>query len=249
MASKSQSDPHEEPISLKKLSESFARLFAPAVRETPAEEADAAAIVPEAPPQDEEPAADGAAEEAVDGDALVEDTGEVTPRSILEAMLFVGSPDNAPLTAEQAAGVMRGVKPEEIDELVQDLNRQYAADGCPYTIASHDAGYTLVLRPEFYALRDRFLGRRRQARLSQAAVDVLAIVAYNEPLTGDDVARLRGTPSGAVLSQLVRRQLLRIERPQESPQKPRYYTTPRFLELFGLESLADLPHSQDIDQR
>jgi segregation and condensation protein B len=106
-----------------------------------------------------------------------------------------------------------------------------------------------MLREEFHRLRDRLHGSQRQARLSQTAIDVLAIVAYNEPLSGDDVARLRGMPSGGVLAQLVRRQLLRLHRPDEEPRKPLYYTTPRFLKLFGLESLSDLPQSQELDQR
>jgi len=74
----------------------------------------------------------------------------------------------------------------------------------------------------------------------------LALVAYHEPLTRDEVGRLRNTPSGAVLSQLVRRQLLRQERSEAAPRVVRYRTTQRFLDLFGLESLADLPQSQDF---
>jgi segregation and condensation protein B len=76
----------------------------------------------------------------------------------------------------------------------------------------------------------------------------LAIVAYNAPVTTEDVARLRGKPSGHVLLQLVRRQLLRVERDATLPRRVRYSTTPRFLQLFGLESLDELPQSQDLEQ-
>jgi segregation and condensation protein B len=78
---------------------------------------------------------------------------------------------------------------------------------------------------------------------------VLAVVAYNEPLTTDEVNRLRGTASGAILSQLVRRELLRVDRPDEQPRTPRYSTTERFLKLFGVKSLAELPRSVDLDRR
>ena len=182
-----------------------------------------------------------------DEQAPLEEPYEVTPRRLLEAMLFVGSPDSQPLSADRAASLMRGVEAEEVHQLVQDLNDQYAADRCPYRIASEGAGYRLVLREQFQGLRDKFHCRVRQARLSQAAIDVLAIVAYNQPLTGEEVGRLRNTASGAMLNQLVRRRLLRIERDEAQPRRPRYYTTDRFLDLFGLSSLEDLPQSHDLE--
>ncbi len=178
-----------------------------------------------------------------------DDDCEVTPRSILEAMLFVGSSDNQPLAVERMAGLMRGVRPVEIEELVRELNEQYAASGCPYEIRSEGAGYRMALREEYARIRDKFYGRVRQARLSPAAVEVLSIIAYKGPQTSDDVARLRGTPSGAILSQLVRRQLLALERSQAPPRRAHYRTTQRFLDLFGLSSVDDLPHSQELDRK
>ncbi|MBX3415279.1 MAG: SMC-Scp complex subunit ScpB [Pirellulales bacterium] len=173
----------------------------------------------------------------------------LSPRSILEAMLFVGDPTGEPLTSAQVAGMMRGIRAAEIDELVRELNEQYATLGCPYTIASIGAGYRLVLRDEFHRVRDKLYGRTRQARLSPAAIEVLAIVAYNEPLSADDINHLRGKPSGHLLAQLVRRQLLRVERGDEKPRRPKYSTTERFLEFFGLASLDELPRSEEIERR
>lgn len=178
---------------------------------------------------------------AADADAAC----EVSPRTILEAMLFVGHPENQPLTSEKVASLMRGVRAQEINELVVELNRSYDEEGCPYRIESAGAGYQLVLRDEFHSLRDVFYGRVKAAKLSQAAVDVLAIVAYKQPLTREEVDALRGRPSGSLLAQLVRRQLLRVERPHDKPRTPRFCTTDRFLQLFGLESLRDLPSTPD----
>jgi segregation and condensation protein B len=163
-------------------------------------------------------------------------------------MLFVGLPGNQPLNSQQVAALMRGVRAAEIDDLVRDLNQQYAATNCPYQVVGDAAGYRMTLRPEFDAMRERFLGRVRQARLSPAAIEVLAAVAYNEPLTGDEVSKLRGTPSGHILSHLVRRQLLRIERSDQQPRINRYFTTRRFLDMFGLASLEELPRGQDLDK-
>jgi segregation and condensation protein B len=208
-------------------------------------------------PYAQAPARDAAADDALPDEVVdeeeVEETSledgqelsDVSPQSILEAMLFVGHPDNEPLTSQKVASFMRGVRPQEIDELVVQLNQIYEEEGCPYCIASVGPGYQLVLREEFGALRDKFYGRIKAARLSQAAIDILAIVAYRQPLTREEVDRLRGKPSGAILTQLVRRELLCVQRPAEKPRTPRYLTTDRFLDLFGLESLQDLPKSPD----
>jgi segregation and condensation protein B len=161
-------------------------------------------------------------------------------------MLFVGSPANEPLSSARAAELMRGMQPEEIPDLVAELNRRYAADGCPYQIVSQQAGYRLVLRQGYEGIRERTYGRVREARLSPAAIDVLAMLAYRQPLTAEEVSKLRGLPSNHLLSQLVRRQLLRIERCETPGQRPLYYTTHRFLRLFGLESLDDLPQVEDV---
>jgi segregation and condensation protein B len=204
----------------------------------------------------EDAAATGAAEasEAVEEEVTPvlrgadEAACEVTPRSILEAMLFVGHPTGEPMTSERIAGLMRGVRPAEIDDLVRQLNEEYEAEGAPYAVLSAGAGYQLALRPEFGPLRDHFYGRLREARLSQAAVDCLAIIAYNQPVTAEQIDRLRGKPSGQILSQLVRRDLLRIERPAEKKARPTYSTTGRFLDLFGLEGLQELPRSQELER-
>jgi segregation and condensation protein B len=143
---------------------------------------------------------------------------------------------------------MRGVRPAEIDDLVRELNEGYRNSGCPYAIAAEGVGYRLVIRSDFAALGERLHNRTRTARLSTAAIEVLAAVAYNEPLTSEQVAQMRGVVSGPILAQLVRRQLLRLERPQERSQPARYFTTPRFLSLFGLSSLEDLPRSDDLEQ-
>jgi segregation and condensation protein B len=184
-----------------------------------------------------------------DGEPSDDDPCPLSPTTILEAMLFVGNQQNEPLTAGRAAELMRGVTPGEIPGLVDGLNRRYAANRCPYRIIRERTGYRLSLHKAFEPVRTRFYGRVREARLSQAALDVLAIVAYRQPVTAEDVHRLRDTSSSHILTQLVRRQLLRIERSPEKPRRVTYHTTDRFLELFGIESLGDLPQVEDLERR
>ena len=168
----------------------------------------------------------------------------LSPRTIVEGMLFVGHSENEPLATSQVAELIRGVEPDEVDQIVGELNEAYTADGCPYVIKAEGQGYRLVLRDELDGVRDRFYGKLREARLSQAAVDVLALVAYNQPIGADDVTQMRGTASGGILRQLVRRGLLRLER-QEQSRPPIFYTTDRFLKLFHLDSIEDLPRVED----
>lgn len=182
-------------------------------------------------------------------DAALEGPDEAapTPASIVEAILFVGHPACQPLSNRLIAGYLRGVSPTEVDELIGQLNEAYRQQQTPYWIVSEGAGYRMALRPEYARLRDMFLGRVRQARLSQTAIDLLAIVAYRQPIARDEIDRLRGKPSGAVLTQLVRRELLQVERTKK-PARTLYRTTDRFLELFGLQSVDDLPRHEDFQR-
>ncbi len=188
------------------------------------------------------------AEEAAAPTPTDESNCELGPRSIIEALLFVGTPENQPLSSTQLAGLMRGVSVVEVDELIAELNEGYRAAHCPYRIESVGDGYRMTLAEAWQPMREALFGRVRPARLSPAAVDVLSIVAYNQPTTAEQVETLRGTPSGAILGQLVRRQFLRIERQPEKPRVAFYRTTDRFLSLLGLESLADLPKGLELEQ-
>lgn len=166
---------------------------------------------------------------------------EITPQSILEAILFVGHPQSEPLSSQQIAGLMRGVTADEVDDLVRELNEAYDAEVAPYRAISRGAGYLLELKEEFAALREKFYGRIKEVRLTQGAIDVLAIIAYNQPISLQEIDRIRGRSSGALVSQLVRRDILAFERAEVKGTKPTYRTTERFLDLYGLDSLGDLP--------
>jgi len=233
-------DSQPKGISLDELAQAFAEVMGVESRVAEAGEAtssEVAAVTEEAAETPSEPLAEP---------SEADDTCPICPRTILEAMLFVGNRDNRPLSPRQAAELMRDVTTDEIPPLVAELNRRYAAVGAPYHIVGEGDGYRLTLRREYGALRDRFFGRIREARLSQAAVDVLALVAYQQPISAEQIAKLRGHPSNHVLSHLVRRGLLRIERP-EGRRAAFYHTTDRFLRLFNLDSLDDLPRSEDAE--
>ncbi|NOY29921.1 MAG: SMC-Scp complex subunit ScpB [Planctomycetes bacterium] len=171
----------------------------------------------------------------------------VSPRMIIEGMLFVGDSEGRPLTNRQLAANIRDVSPKEVDELVGELNQSYRRSRASYEVVSEGAGYRMQIRPEMDSIRHRFHGKVREARLTPTAIEVLSVVAYRQPITGEEVGKLRSSKSSGILAQLVRRGLLRIERAADSPRKPTYHTTERFNGLFQVASAADLPKSEDLD--
>jgi segregation and condensation protein B len=174
----------------------------------------------------------------------------IRPETIIEAMLFVGNRENRPLGAEQIAEKLRNVSPEEVDQAVVFLNEQYQERNCPYIIVSKRGGYQMVLRVEFEPVRSNFYGKIRDIRLSQQAIDTLAVVAYQQPITADEIQNLRQQSCSAVLTQLVRRNLLSTVREVHGKKNVVHYrTTPRFLELLRIKSLDEIPKTEEWDHR
>lgn len=162
-----------------------------------------------------------------------------SPEQIIEAMLFVGG---HPLTAAVACAAIRGLSPEQFQQAIDALNKRYREQWRPYVIEPRDDGFVLAIRPAYRHLRERLFGGPRETRLSQPALDVLAVVAYRQPVSKAEVDALRGTDSGAVLRQLVRLGLVAVQhRAEAGSREVRYGTTARFLSTFGLSSLEDLP--------
>jgi segregation and condensation protein B len=169
-----------------------------------------------------------------------------SPFRIVEALLFVGG---APITPVRAGEIVRGLTPEQFTEAIATLNRDYRLQGRPYAIQAQGQGYVLTLRSRFRGVLIKLYGTTREARLSPAAIDVLALVAYRQPVTKQEVDSLRGAESGSLLRQLVRRGLIAVvQRGDAAQREVAYGTTGRFLKLFGLTSLDDLPRTQDLQQ-
>ena len=167
--------------------------------------------------------------------------------SVLETILFVGTPPDVRLTAKKLAGMMRDVSPKEIPTLVEELNQKYQRQNAAYRIVQESGGYSMTLAEDLAEIRNQFYGEVRDAQLTQPAIEVLSVVAYNQPIARVAIDRIRQRPSGAVLSQLVERRLLAIDPESESSKERRYITTSRFLELFGLTEIGDLPQAQEVE--
>lgn len=169
----------------------------------------------------------------------------LSPRQVLEACLFVGG---ATLTAAKLASLLRGdYDTVFVEETIDSLNRQYAGEGRPYEIQLGEGGYRLTLRDEFERIRHKVYGLGpREVRLSQEVIEALALVAYHPSITEAQIDALGKPNSNAALRQLLRRDLIAVQRTADDPKTVRYVTTKRFLSLFGLSSLADLPRPEDF---
>ena len=172
---------------------------------------------------------------------LAPERSEVPPslEQLIEAMLFVGG---HPLAAVAACAAVRGLTVERFQDAVAALNRRYRDQRRPYAVEARDGGFVLAVRPAYRHLRERLFGGPRETRLSQPALDVLAVVAYRQPVGKAEVDAVRGTDSGATLRQLVRLGLVAVQhRADAAGREVRYGTTPRFLQVFGLATLDELP--------
>jgi segregation and condensation protein B len=169
-----------------------------------------------------------------------------SPEQLVEAMLFVGG---HPLAAEVACRAVRGLTPERFLEAVAHLNRKYRDQRRAYTIEARDGAFVLALRQAYRPLREKLFGGPRETRLSQPALDVLSVVAYRQPVGKSEVDAVRGTDSGSILRQLVRLGLIAVShRAEADGREVRYGTTPRFLQVFGLGALDELPRLGDPSQ-
>ncbi|HVM12137.1 MAG TPA: SMC-Scp complex subunit ScpB [Actinomycetota bacterium] len=156
----------------------------------------------------------------------------------LEALLLVAA---EPLPAAALASVVE-VPRREVEEALQRLSDRYEESGSGILLRNVAGGWRLFTHPDANEVVERFILSSRHARLSRAALETLAIVAYKQPVTRHQVAAIRGVNSDGVLKALTDRGLLQEVGRDEGPGRPLLYgTTPEFLERLGLASVQDLP--------
>jgi len=164
-------------------------------------------------------------------------------KRIVEAVVL-GSPE--PIPSTRIAELIPRCNPSQVRALVKQLNDEYADQRRAFEIWEVAGGFQLRSLPEF-APYLRQLQKTRTLRLSQAALETLAIVAYRQPVTRAEVEHVRGVDAGAVLRSLLERGLVRIAGHREVPGRPIVYASSRrFLEVFGLAKLGDLPALREI---
>jgi segregation and condensation protein B len=195
--------------------------------------------------------ADGPVEEVpeeLDGDAEnSERPAEVnTPpvdTRLLEALLLS---THHPLTAGRLAELMDLPVTKPVRQAVNDLNLQYEESHRAFRIEQVAGGYQILTMPEFGEALKKLHQREIDAKLTKAALETLAIIAYKQPVLRADIEAIRGVACGETIRNLMEKRLVNIAGRAEEPGRPILYgTTKRFLEVFGLNGLKDLPQSEE----
>ena len=157
----------------------------------------------------------------------------------LEAILFLA---DEPLNVKRLATVLRLTDGTDARRNVRRLQSLYEKEDAAFEIVEVAGGFQLLTRPIFYRWLARMPVPGSDLRLSGAALETLTIVSYRQPIMRTDVEAIRGVQCGDILRQLMERGLVRIAGRHDSLGRPVLYgTTRRFLQLFGLKNLRDLP--------
>lgn len=163
---------------------------------------------------------------------------------IIEALLFAS---DAPLSAADISRVDERLDEDTVDAVIQELRAEYDAGERSFQIYEVAGGYQLLTRPEFVTVLERYDTVPQPSKLSAPALEVLAIIAYRQPLGRAEVEEIRGVGSSGVLRTLVERQLVEPVGRAEGLGRPLLYgTTRKFLEHFGFKSLEDLPRPDEL---
>lgn len=157
----------------------------------------------------------------------------------VEAVLFACG---EPIEADKLSASCE-IEKETVLRIVERLNARYDEQGSAFTIGKLDESFQMMTRPDYARYIKTAMETRRQTPLSPAALEVLAIIAYNQPVTRGFVDQVRGVDSSGVVRSLVERNLLEEHgRLNDVPGRPiAYRTTDNFLRCFGLSSLENLP--------
>lgn len=164
-------------------------------------------------------------------------------KRIVEAVILA-SPE--PVAPTRIAELIPRCNPSQVRGFVKELNAEYEEQRRAFDIWEVAGGFQLRSLPEFAPYLKQ-LKKTRALRLSPAALETISIVAYRQPVTRAEIEHVRGVDAGAVLRSLLERHLLRIAGHREVPGRPIVYATSRrFLEVFGLAKLGDLPALREL---
>lgn len=174
-------------------------------------------------------------------------SAEPTPAQIVEALLFSA---DTPLSAARLAELSEIGAVREVRRCIDELNERYEAAGLSFRIVEIARGYQMLTLAPFQPWLARLNKHRAQTRLSPAALETLSIIAYKQPVIRADIEAIRGVACGDVLNRLREMGLIRIVGRAEIVGRPLLYGTARkFLDVFGLADLNDLPPLETLALR
>lgn len=171
------------------------------------------------------------------------------PENFIEALIFASEKS---ISVEEIGQVIEGaqfkkIKPESIKAIIDDIRRKYDSLDLALELVYIDGGYQFLTRKEYYPVINQLQIQRSKKRLSQAALETLAIVAYKQPITKLEVEQIRGVNCDYTVQKLLEKELITIIGKAETVGKPILYGTSNlFMDYFGINSTSDLPQMPDI---
>ena len=169
--------------------------------------------------------------------------GELTMESVVEAVLFASDES---LTAARLADIV-GTSVKQLREHIKNLNEKYEANNNAFRVEQIAGGYQMLTLSDYNLWLKKLLRARSDSKLSPAALETVAIIAYKQPVIRADVEAIRGVQVGEIIRNLMYKGLVKIVGRAEVLGRPMLYgTTKKFLEIFGLNSLKDLPKIEEL---
>ncbi|MFZ0456268.1 MAG: SMC-Scp complex subunit ScpB [Ignavibacteriaceae bacterium] len=173
--------------------------------------------------------------------------------SVIEALIFA-SEDS--ISASELIKAIKGIDGEEIqisssdiENCVEELNAKYETENLSVKIIKISNGFLFATKPEYAKYVGYLSSEKSKRRLSQAALETLAIIAYKQPITKPEIESIRGVNSDYMLNTLLEKDLITISGRAETIGRPLLYiTTNEFLKYFGLNNISDLPKPREIDE-
>jgi segregation and condensation protein B len=174
---------------------------------------------------------------------LSEDNYTPTVESVIEAVLFAS---DEPLTEARLADIVE-VTIKQVRQHIENLNTRYQTNNHAFRIEQIAGGYQMLTLSSYNHWLKRLLRARKDSKLGPAALETLAIIAYKQPVIRADIEAVRGVAVGEIVRSLMDKGLVKIVGRAEVIGRPMLYgTTKRFLEVFGLNSLKDLPKAEEL---
>lgn len=166
-------------------------------------------------------------------------------RKSIEVLLFV---HNQPLSLKKFKSILdQDVSSEDIQRCLQQISREFALADKPYSLEKISGGWQLLTRPEYHGMISKLVEVEKQETLTRAQLETLSVIAYSQPIIKYDIESIRGVGCGPVLKILQEKDFIRVVGKAEKLGAPSLYgTTSRFLDIFGLEDISELPEREDI---
>ncbi len=170
----------------------------------------------------------------------------------IEALIFIAS---EPISLKDIRKVLESafntsMPTEDIEQALAELREKYQQEHFAFELVEIAEGFQFMTKSAFHSVVDEYIKENNAKRLSKAALETLAIIAYKQPVVKSEVEHIRGVNCDYTIQKLLEKELIEIQGRDHGPGKPLIYgTSPKFMNYFGLKSIKDLPQLKEFTKR